>query len=208
MKFFDPNSKFAQVMTSVGEMMLLNLCWIIGSLPLITIGASNVAMYTVMGRRLRQESNGTIIPFFRAWWSNLKMGILFWVSQAAVTVCMGMIFFLPLPLFLKVVAAVLLILVTTLFGTIYPQIARFRNRAFAYLRNSLILLVLKLKWVLLNLLLILSPVLLFLIAPYEMLQLGFIWILFGFSLIFFLSAEIMQKVLEPLEELGAHRKAR
>ena len=202
MKFFSPDSKFMQVMTSLGEMMLLNFCWIIASLPLITMGAANTAMYTVMGRRVREEGSGTIVPFFKAWWSNLKMGTLFWVAQVFVTVSLSMILFLPLPVVIKVVAAVLLVLVTLVFSSIYPQIARFRNQWFAYLRNAVILLVLRLGWVLLNLLLLLTPVLVFLIAPVEFLRLGFIWILFGFSGLFFLSAKIMQKILQPLEALS------
>lgn len=206
MKFFSPDSKFTQVMTSFGEMMLLNVCWIIASLPLITIGAANTAMYTVMGRRLREEGSGTIVPFFQAWRSNLKMGTAFWAAQVFVSVSLSMILFLPMPVALKVFAVVLLVLVTLLFSVIYPQIARFRNRWFSYLRNAVILLILRLGWVVLNFLLLLSPVIVFLLAPMDFLQFGFIWILFGFSALFFLSAEIMQKVLQPLEELSADRK--
>ena len=145
MIFFDPDSKFAQVMTSVGEMMLLNLCWILASLPLFTIGAANAAMYTLLGRRLRQEGSGTVVPFFKAFWSNLKMGTLFWLSQVFITVSLGSFFVLPLPGILKGIAALLLILVTMVLGLIYPQIARFRNRWIPYLRNAGILLVLKLQ---------------------------------------------------------------
>lgn len=206
MKFFSPDSKFAQVMTAVGEMMILNVCWIIASLPLVTIGAANTAMYTVMGRRLRGEGSGTIVPFFKAWWSNLKMGTLFWVAQVLISGSLGLTLFLPLSGILKGIAAVLLILVTLLFSMIYPQIARFRNRWFAYLRNAVILLVLRLGWVVLNLLLFLLPVILFLMVPMEFLQFGFVWILFGFSGLFFLSSEIMQKVLLPLEELSEKHK--
>ena len=54
----------------------------------------------------------------------------------------------------------------------------------------------------LYLLLFVSPVGFFLLMPVEFLQLGFIWILFGFSLLFFLSAEIMQNILAPLEDIG------
>ena len=205
MQFFNPNSKFFQVMTSFGEMMILNICWIIGSLPLITIGASNTAMYTVMGRRLRDEGSGTVAPFFKAWWSNLKTSTLFWVPQVFVTVSLGMFFFLRFPLFLKIVAGILLVIASMTFSTIYPQIARFRNRPFAYLRNAVILDVLKLGRVFLNLLLWLSPLAFFLLLPYEFLQLGLIWILFGFSLLFYFSAQIMQKILAPLEELAENR---
>ena len=205
MQFFNPNSKFFQVMTSFGEMMILNICWIIGSLPIITIGASNTAMYTVMGRRLRKEGSGTVGPFFNAWWSNLKTATLFWVLQVFVTGSLGMFFFMRFPLFLKIVAGVLLVIASMTFSTIYPQIARFRNRPFAYLRNAVILDVLKLGRVFLNLLLWLSPLAFFLLMPYEFLHLGFIWILFGFSMLFYFSAQIMQKILEPLEEVANNR---
>lgn len=206
MNFFSPDSKFAQVMTAVGEMMLLNVCWLVASLPLITIGAANIAMYTLMGRRLRGEGSGTIIPFFKAWLSNLKPGVLFWIPQVLITCSLGAIFFLPLPTFLKLVAGILLALVTLVFSIIYPQVARFRNRWFAYLRNGLILLISKFGWVLLNMLLLLLPVILFLLAPVDFLRFGFIWMLFGFSLLFYLSAKIMQNVLQPLESLSESRK--
>ena len=205
MQFFNPNSKFFQVMTAFGEMMILNICWIIGSLPIITIGASNTAMYTVMGRRLRNEGSGTAGPFFKAWWSNLKNATLFWITQVFVTVSLGMFFFMRFPLFLKIMAGILLFIASMTFSTIYPQIARFRNRPFAYLRNAVILDVLKLGRVFLNLLLWLSPLGFFLLMPYEFLHLGFIWIFFGFSMLFYFSAQIMQKILAPLEEVAGNR---
>ena len=202
MKFFSLDSKFTQVMTSVGEMMLLNLCWILASVPIVTIGAANAAMYTVMGRRLRQEGSGTIVPFFKAWWSNLKQGSQFWVVQLLITGSLGLMFFMTLPGFMKVIAGLFLFLVTVVFSLMYPQIARFRLRWFPCLRNAVILTVTKLRWVLLNLLVVLAPLIFFLLAPVEFARLGFVWILFGFSALFYLSARILRKVLQPLEDLS------
>ena len=202
MKFISPDSKFAQVMTAVGEMMLLNFCWILFSLPLVTMGAASIAMYTVLGRRLRGEGAGTVVPFFKAWRSNLKQGILFWVVQVFMTCSLVLMLQIPVPVFMKAVAAVLLVLATLVFSIIYPQIARYRNRWFAYLRNALILLIAKPGRVLLNLLVFLSPAGFFLLAPEVFLQWGFIWILFGFSCLFYLSACIVRKILLPLEELS------
>jgi len=206
MKFFSIDSKFYKFMMPVGEMMLLNFCWILGSLPLVTIGAANAAMYTVMGRRVRREGSGTIAPFFQAWWDNLKQGSLFWLVQAFMTGSLGMFFFLPLPPGLKVLAGVLLTLVTLIYSLIYPQLARYRNRWFPYVRNAVILLVLRLKWVLLNLLVVAFPLIAFLLAPVDFLRFGFIWIVIGISILFYLSAKVMQKVLEPLEALAEQRR--
>ncbi len=207
MNFLSPDSKFAQVMTAVGEMMLLNLCWVLASLPLVTVGAANVAMYTVMGRRLRGEGAGTVVPFFKAWWHNLKTGSLFWVAQVLITGSLGLSLVLPLPGFLKVVAGVLLVLVTLVFSIIYPQLARYKNPWFAYLRNALILLLAKFGRVLLNALLMLSPVIAFALMPVDFLRFGFIWILFGFSGLFYLSARIMRHILQPLEEIYENKKS-
>jgi hypothetical protein len=125
MKFFSLDSKFYRVMMSVGEMMILNFCWVIACLPLITVGAANTAMYTVMGRRLRDEGSGTVVPFFKALWKNLKKSTLFWVAQAFVTVSLSLFFFLPLPLFLKVAAGVLLVLVHWWFQLFIPRLPGF-----------------------------------------------------------------------------------
>ena len=205
MRFFSIESKFYKFMMPVGEMMILNACWILASLPVITIGAANTAMYAVMGQRLRKESKGTVGPFFRAFWSNLLPATPFWLAQVLITFSLCLFFFLTLPVFLKVIAAVLLVLVTAVFSILYPQIARFKNRWFPYLRNAIILLVTRLRWVLENLLLILAPVLLFLLVPMEFLQFGFVWLLIGFSGMFYFSAQIMQDVLKPLEELSVKR---
>lgn len=205
MNFFSIDSKFYKVMMVVGEMMILNFCWILASLPLVTIGAANTAMYAVMGQRLRKENPGTVKPFFKAFWSNLLPATPFWLAQALITFSLGLILFLTLPVFLKVIAAVLLILVTAVFSILYPQIARFKNRWFPYLRNAIILLVTRLRYVLLNLLLLLIPGILFLISPIDFLRFGFVWLLIGFSGMFYFSAEIMQDVLQPLEELSAKR---
>lgn len=206
MKFFSIDSKFYKFMMPIGEMMILNVCWILGCLPLVTIGAANAAMYTVMRQRVLNEGSGTIVPFFKAWCSNLKQGSLFWLVQVFMTVSLGMILFMTLPLFLKIIAGVLLVLVTLVFSLIYPQLARFRNRWFPYVRNAVILLVLRLKWVLLNLLVILIPLIAFLLMPMEFLRFGFIWIVIGVSAVFHLSAKVMLKVLEPLEELAEKRR--
>jgi len=206
MKFFSPDSKFAQVMTSIGEMMMLNLCWIIASIPIITIGASNIAMYTVMRRRLRKENSGTIVPFFKAWWSNIKQGIAFWLAQLLISASLGLSMFLTLPTFFKVISLIVLILVSLTFSIIYPQIARFRNNWFAYLKNALVLLIPKLGWALLNMLMFLIPVGVFLVSPPFFLRLGWVWILFGFSVLFYLSSIIMQKVLKPMEDISSRRK--
>lgn len=48
-KIFSIDSLFFRTMSLIGDLMLLNLMWILTSLPIITIGASTTALlYTGM----------------------------------------------------------------------------------------------------------------------------------------------------------------
>lgn len=200
MSIFNPDSKLMEALSSFGEMMLLNLCFLVGGLPIVTIGASVTAMYTMMGRRLRQEGSGIVAPFFKAWWQNLAPATGLWLAQVVITVLLGSTFFLALPLFIRVLAAMVLVIVTMLFPILYAQLARFRNRLFAYLKNAVILLVYKLGWVVASLALTIAPVLFFLLFPVTFFQYGFLWLLFGFSALYYASALLMRKILQPLED--------
>lgn len=200
MSVFDIDSKPMQTLNSIGEMMILNVCWLIGSLPIVTIGASCTAMYTVMGRRLRHEGSGTAGPFFRAWLENLRSSTGFWILQALCSVSLVLMFLLSAQSVVRGVLVTLLVLINLVFSLTYPQIARYENRWFSYLRNAVILFLPKLGWIVLNLLVLLAPVLLFLAAPVTFVQYSILWLLFGFSAQFYLSAKLQQRILLPLEQ--------
>lgn len=203
MQLFRPDSKWMEALNAFGEMMLLNLCWIIGSLPLVTIGAASTAMYAVMGQRLRGEGSGIFAAFFHAWWRDLLPATAFWLVQILVSASLASSFFLPLPTFFKILSGFFLVLVSLIYPLLYAQLARFRNRWFSYLKNTVILLITKPGWALLNLLIFLAPGIFFLLFPVDFLQYSFIWILFGFSALFYGSAVIMRRILQPLEEKAA-----
>ena len=43
--FFDPDSKPMQVLGAFADMIVLNVCFLIGCLPVVTVGASMSALY-------------------------------------------------------------------------------------------------------------------------------------------------------------------
>lgn len=54
--FFDPDSKPMQVLGAFADMIVLNVCFLIGCLPAVTVGASMSALYAAMLRQQRGES--------------------------------------------------------------------------------------------------------------------------------------------------------
>ena len=64
-------------MEKVGDFLLVNLLFVVCSLPVVTIGASATAMYYVLGRIRRQE--GTVTKdFFRSFRENFRQASLYW----------------------------------------------------------------------------------------------------------------------------------
>ena len=75
MKFFGIDSPIYKFMTTLTNMFLLSVCVVVGSIPVVTVGASIVAGFDV-GLRMAANEEGYIVrQFWKAYKSNLKQGI-------------------------------------------------------------------------------------------------------------------------------------
>ena len=63
--FFSNDSVFGRLMTKIGIIIGANLMFVLFSIPVVTIGASYVALYHVMLKTLR--GNGVVNPFKQFW---------------------------------------------------------------------------------------------------------------------------------------------
>ena len=147
--FFDPDSKPMQVLGAFADMIVLNVCFLIGCLSAVTVGASMSALYAAMLRRQRGEGGGVFAAFWKDWKQNLRPGIACWLMQLAVTAFFAFDFWFSIrysksaPGLLGAVewVSVLGLLAVTLLGSmVYPQIARFENRVRQYWKNAALLL--------------------------------------------------------------------
>ena len=68
---------FWQALNVIADMMLLNLLTLLCCVPVITAGAALTAMNDMVIRIVRQEENGILKGYGRAFRQNLKNGILF-----------------------------------------------------------------------------------------------------------------------------------
>lgn len=69
---FSPGNKFGRAIIVIGYMVLMSCMWLICSLPIITIGAANAALYDMMRKILREEEQSVIVSYFRSVKSNFK----------------------------------------------------------------------------------------------------------------------------------------
>lgn len=73
-KLFQLDSPIVVFFTKTGELILLDICWLIGCIPIVTIGTSCTALYYAVAKSIRRDTGYPVQEFFRSYKSNLKRG--------------------------------------------------------------------------------------------------------------------------------------
>ena len=78
-EFFSLEGPFNKYGGFIADMFILNLMWIIFSIPLITIGASTSAMFYVATRRIADREGYITSDFWYAFKANFKRATMLWL---------------------------------------------------------------------------------------------------------------------------------
>lgn len=139
------NSGLMQILSHLADLMIVNILWLLCSIPVFTIGASTTAMYSVTMKLLKGEGAPVGRTFFHAFRANFKTATLTWL-----------VMLIPSVLVFGSVAAVLFglrgdatlvrIICLVVAGAfwlagnyVYPLTAYFENTVFRTLLNSLLM---------------------------------------------------------------------
>ena len=77
-QFFTLDSPFMQTLTKIGQVMILNLLWLVCCVPVVTAGASTAALYQMLFH-IREDKDCGPKAFFRAFSQNFKKATLLWL---------------------------------------------------------------------------------------------------------------------------------
>ena len=197
---FHPDSPVIRFLTTLCNLILLNLLWLLTSLPILTIGAANTALNAVLFQYLDQGSDAVFIPYFKAFASNFKKSTLVWIPMLLIGGILVLdalyitgnevsgLLWIPFGLVLLVLLAV---------GTfVFGLLARFENSLRDTLRNSVLLFLLNLLPAISMLLVQAIPVLCFFIFPSIFLRGGILWLLLGVSLFAYINAATTLRIFK------------
>lgn len=131
-------------MEKIADLFMINLLFILCSLPVITIGASATAMHHTL-RRWREEKGSISADFFRAFRMNCRQATVLWLAFLALSAVMLANFWIVsswtgppysiVMVMLFVVSAVMLAWISLCF----PFLARFDNTTVQIAKNSLLI---------------------------------------------------------------------
>lgn len=83
MKFFDVDNPVWRFIRKIGYLWILNILWLVTSLPLFTIGASTTALiYACM--KLKDDEGYPTGNYFRSFRENFRQATIIWLIYAAI----------------------------------------------------------------------------------------------------------------------------
>ena len=204
---FNYENPFIQFLVRVGDLMILNVLFILCSAPVVTLGASLTALHRVTQNMLFEQEEPLIKAFFRAFRQNFKQSTLVWLVELVVIVSLVCDVLLVMAYFngglakaMYILVAVLAILVAGVYAYLMPLIARYENGMRQQVNNAVILAIIKLPKTLLLMLLNLLPVILLLISVPVFVQTLIFWVIIGFAFVSFLTSSILKPVFQELEK--------
>ena len=80
--FFDLDAPLFRFLTRVADMVILSLLWLIGSLPLFTLGISSTALYYAVNKSLIEDRGTVSEEFFRAYRRSFRQETLSFLALA------------------------------------------------------------------------------------------------------------------------------
>ena len=139
--FFSTDSKLYRFMSRLTDLFKLNFMWLVFSLPIVTIGISTIAAYTVALKMAENQEGYIAGEFMKAFKANWKQGL----AMSFITIICVWAVYLDFQIFRAaeenaVVFLIIGIVTAYVLGFsllyAYPLLARYENTVMNTLKNS------------------------------------------------------------------------
>lgn len=201
---FDLDSPIMQFLSRLGDLVLLNIVFLLTCLPIFTIGAANAALYDVVFRMDTSREGKVLGSYFRAFRENFRQGTGIWLflalfGAASYANMMGFSEIKGIFGYILFLAALLvLVLCVFVFSYAFPLMSRFVNSAGNMLKNAFLLAVGNLPRTIVVAVINCFPWVLLVVNLYAFMQLSFLWFALYFSAAAYFNSRVLKKVFDVL----------
>ena len=189
----------------LGDLIVLNILWIVTSIPIVTAGASTTALYYVTLKLVRDEDGYTIKSFFKSFKENFRQSTIIWLIMLTVGLILG--FDLYFFMYMQTEPSKLRTVMVTIFGSIsliyiciltyvFPPQSRFYNPIKRTLFNAFFMSVRHILQTLGILVMDAAVVVLMFLTFFAAPQFSVLFFLFGFPLIAFVNSFVFHGIFK------------
>lgn len=200
-------SPLMQMLTRIGDLILLNVLFLICCIPVVTAGASIAALHKMTQEIVYETDSSTVKGFFRAFRANFKQATAVWLVVCVVAASLICDYLLIITFFsgseavkwMLILLAVLAVLVVCVAAYMFPLLVRYENKLRNHLTNAVILAIIKLPRTLGMLALIAMPLIILTLDLNMFLQTLIFWIFIGFAFTTYMQTNLLKAVFTELE---------
>lgn len=202
-KLFCMDSPLMRFLTKIADLMVLNILFCVTSIPLITIGASWTALYSVTLKMVRDEEGSVSRSYFRSFRQNFRQATLLWLGVLVVLALLVLDIRVlngmagrTAPGLLRVGVEILALLGIMVLQYLFPSLARFEASLADTLKNACIMALAHLPKTALMTAAAVGAVWITLINNTTIAVGLMVWPLIGFSLMAFGNSGILRKIFD------------
>ena len=201
-KIFDYDNKFFQALEGIANIVILNFLFIICCIPIVTIGASMTATYSVAMSIVDDREPYIFREFFKKFKENFKQSTIVWIILFLVVVFISVDFYICSLLSNNMICTVLkfvLTLVSIVLGFViiyvFPLISKFENSVKNTLVNAILISVQNLPYTIVMLIISLLPIGSLLLFPNYWGQIIFFNTAISYGMVAYLNSIFLNKIL-------------
>lgn len=202
-KLFRMDSPLMRFLTKIADLMVLNILFCVTSIPLITIGASWTALYSVTLKMVRDEEGSVSRSYFRSFRQNFRQATLLWLGVLVVLVLLVLDIRVlngmtggTAPGLLRVGVEILALLGIMVLQYLFPSLARFEASLADTLKNACMMALAHLPKTALMTAAAVGAVWITLINNTTIAVGLMVWPLIGFALMAFGNSGILRKIFD------------
>ena len=202
-KLFRMDSPLMCFLTKIADLMVLNILFCVTSIPLITIGASWTALYSVTLKMVRDEEGSVSRSYFRSFRQNFRQATLLWLGVLVVLALLVLDIRVlngmaggTAPGLLRVGVEILALLGIMVLQYLFPSLARFEASLADTLKNACMMALAHLPKTALMTAAAVGAVWITLINNTTIAVGLMVWPLIGFSLMAFGNSGILRKIFD------------
>lgn len=190
-----------RIISIIADLCVLNIVWIITSLPILTIGASTTAMFTLTIELVKGNDVKIVRDFLKAFKGNFKRATIIWLIMLGTGLFLGLDYYMfgnmsgAIGTVVKYLITFIAVYFSFMLIYIFAILPTYKNTVKNAFRNSALLPFLNLPYSLVLLGLILVLVYVTILDLEFFFKYGFLlWVMFGFSTYAYLASFIFVRI--------------
>lgn len=197
-----------RTLTHIFDFILLNILWLLTSIPIVTLGTATAALYSVMMSVVEKKEGYIIKDYWKAFCRNFKQSTVVWILLLFLGACLWFDLTLigVVPGLFRQIGTVVLGAVLIFYFMecifVFPLIAKFENSTGNMIKNALLIPVSRLPYALMILFMTGAAIIVTFLNQRTIMIGAVIWSAIGVSVLSYANSLLLVKMLAPfmLEE--------